>query len=434
MDGKRISGAQGRAAAGRGRKKRPPGIRVVERDGYWHIHGTLRAAGRSALYRKGTGLAATAENRDAAEAERLRVERQFRDEKIQGVRPSVALGFAADQFLVKRPSLKEFERRVIREITAEFGLRRLDQIGDDEWDKFVTRRHLGNKPASRERWLNALFAFLNWCQRKPRRWLPEVPTIERNTDAARPKHRRARRVAELTQALVLFLADHAAPHLKGPIAAMWSTGARVSSLLYGCRLCDYIAAPGREQITYHRTKSGEPVVAAMHGPAAALMRDYLAWRGDLADREAPLFVTPKRGRDGRWLPYAEKDGEGGQLKRAWKGMLRRAAGAVVNDAARAAWAMRRRDSAKAREIIAIARDRIGLIRQITPHWFRHALATSMLSKGGDLRAVMDQAGWRDARSPMGYIHDVPERRRAVVNMLVGDAPATTPSTRKTGDA
>src|SRR5690348_5332778 len=418
MDGKRIPGASGRAAPGRGRKKRPPGLAVVERDGYWHIHGTLRAAGRSAPYRRSTGLAATADNRDAAEAERVRLEREFRDATIQGIRPSVPLGTAAREFLAKRPGLKPFERRVVKEIAAEFGLRRLDQIGDDEWDKFVTKRHLGNKPASRERWLNALFAFLNWCRQKPRRWLADLPTIERDTVAARPKHRRARRVAELTPALVLFLARHAAAHLKGPLAAMWSTGARVSSLLYGCRLCDYIAAPGREQITYHRTKSGEPVVAAMHAPAAALMRDYLAWRGDLADREAPLFVTPKRGRGGKWLPYAEKIGEGGQLKRAWQGMLRRACATVAHDAAAEALRLRRRDPEPARELIAIARDRIGLIRQITPHWFRHALATSMLSRGGDLRAVMDQAGWQDARSPMGYIHDVPERRRAVVNLLV----------------
>lgn len=420
MDGKRISGATGRGTPSRSRKKRSPGLAVVERDGYWHIHGTLRAAGRSALYRKSLGLAATAENRDAAEAEKLRIEREFRDATIHGVRPSVPLGVAADQFLAKHPGLKPFERRVIKEITAEFGLRRIDQIGDDEWDNLVTKRHLGNKPSSRERWLNALYAFLNWCRQKPRHWLAELPALERDTAAARPKHRRARRVAELTPALILFLAQHASPHLKGPLAIMWCGGARVASLLYECRLCDYIAAPGREQLTLHRTKSGEPVVVAVHAPAAALMREYLAWRGELADREAPLFVTPKRGRDGKWLPYALKVGEGGQLKRTWEGMLRRAAATVARDAAVAAMRLRRRDTKAAREVIAIARDRIGLIRQITPHWFRHALATAMLSKGGDIRAVMDQAGWVDSRSPMGYIHDVPERRRAVVNMLVDE--------------
>lgn len=45
---------------------------------------------------------------------------------------------------------------------------------------------------------------------------------------------------------------------------MWSTGARVSSLLYGCRLCDYLAAEGREQITFHDTKNGDRVTATVH--------------------------------------------------------------------------------------------------------------------------------------------------------------------------
>jgi hypothetical protein len=48
-----------------------------------------------------------------------------------------------------------------------------------------------------------------------------------------------------------------------------------------------------------------------------------------------------------------------------------------------------------------------------PHWFRHLLATTMVGLG-DLHAAMDQGGWLDVRSVMGYSHDVPDRRRAVV--------------------
>jgi integrase len=59
---------------------------------------------------------------------------------------------------------------------------------------------------------------------------------------------------------------------------------------------------------------------------------------------------------------------------------------------------------------------IALLNQLTPHWFRHLLATTMLASG-DLESTMNQGGWRDARSVMGYSHDVPERRRAVVAAL-----------------
>jgi hypothetical protein len=36
---------------------------------------------------------------------------------------------------------------------------------------------------------------------------------------------------------------------------------------------------------------------------------------------------------------------------------------------------------------------------------------------GDLRSTMEQGGWLDPRSVLGYSHDVPQRRRAVVAAL-----------------
>lgn len=51
------------------------------------------------------------------------------------------------------------------------------------------------------------------------------------------------------------------------------------------------------------------------------------------------------------------------------------------------------------------------MRKVTQHWFRHLLATRMR---GDIRAGMEQAGWKDMRSMLGYTHDVPAERRAIV--------------------
>jgi site-specific recombinase XerD len=53
-----------------------------------------------------------------------------------------------------------------------------------------------------------------------------------------------------------------------------------------------------------------------------------------------------------------------------------------------------------------------LVRKVTQHWFRHLLATKLLRR--DPRAAMEQGGWLDIRSVMGYSHDVPEYRRKLV--------------------
>jgi len=68
----------------------------------------------------------------------------------------------------------------------------------------------------------------------------------------------------------------------------------VSSVLYGVRLCDLILAKGREQIIFRATKNGEDVCAALDASTVVVLKEYLKWRGRLHDREAPLFLTPRR--------------------------------------------------------------------------------------------------------------------------------------------
>ena len=204
--------------------------------------------------------------------------------------------------------------------------------------------------------------------------------------------------------LIDFMLGHAAPHLAAQLWTEWSTGARVSSILHGCRLCDVILAEGREQITFHDTKNGETVTAVLHPRAAQAIRDYLKVRGRLHDREGPLFLTH------RGKPYSE-DTEGTQNKTAFNAMKRRARKALRRATLREGSPACRPWRPRRAELVANTRAAHRLIGRVTQHWFRHMLATRFR---GDIKGAMEQGGWVDERSVMGYTLDAPELRRQVV--------------------
>lgn len=413
MDRGGVSGAA--SGPGRGGKKKArgaAGLKVKARDGTWHVTGTVRAARKSRRVRKGTGLPARAEFREAAEAIRRDIETEIVDELAHGIKPSVPAGVAVDQF--RKKGLSSREHSIGQDIVKKFGTRKLSTISVEEWRRFVDQRNAGLALTSRERYIAGLNPFLKWCHGEG--WLTAMPEFEHDRDAVKQKHRRALRVAELTPELIRFMIDHAAPHFAAQVAIEWSTGARVSSVLYGARLCDVILAPGRSRITFHDTKNGEPVVAALSSWAAEKITEYLKWRGELQDREAPLFVTHRRDRKTKKRqPYADTRGLwGGQNKTAWRGMRARTVKALLELA----------DKADGDEAD-LLRAQADLVGTVTQHWFRHLLATTLLSQSGDLRLVMEQGGWLDTRSVMGYAHDVPERRHKQIERMfegVGDAP------------
>jgi integrase len=284
---------------GHGRKgggKRPRGPQVKARDGVWHVVGTIRVGRRSIRLRRSTGLPAVGERRDDAEALRDRWCEEIRNQVIHGVKPTKALGVAARDYL-KRPRsrpLNGFDVKVVQALVKRFGPDPLDAIPDDDWNALVNQRHAGNKPQTRERWLNVVFGFLKWCMKPTRGYLGRLPAIERMTPAelaANSTAHQRRRVVELRPDLVMLLIDNTAWHVRPQLAVEWSTGARVSSVVNGCRLCDVILAVGREQISFQATKNGKTTTASLHPWAAEQIRLYLARRGRLHDREGPLFLT-----------------------------------------------------------------------------------------------------------------------------------------------
>jgi hypothetical protein len=123
----------------------------------------------------------------------------------------------------------------VQAVVRDFGLRRLGDIRDGEWAAWVEQRTRVVKSATRERMVNTLMAFLNWCAKKPRQW-GSPPMLDRDKEARNPRRRARRSVQDLSLPLIEHRIAHASPHLAAQLWIEWSTGARVSSSLHGCRL------------------------------------------------------------------------------------------------------------------------------------------------------------------------------------------------------
>ena len=396
----------------------PAGLHLIDRNGYWHLHGTLRLTGRSYRVRRSLGLPARPDTREDAEALRARCEQELRAEVIHGKRPSHPLSLAARDWLSRRRTrpVGWREAKVVKDAVARFGTRILSEIGPAEWVRLVEDANAGNTAETRERYLNALVAFLNWCRQEPRRWIEELPPFTRSREARNPRTRARRPVQDVDPELLTVFIEKACPlWLGAQLAVEWSTGARVSSVLHGCHLSDLILAEGREQITFHRTKAGNTVTASLHPWTVDILKRYVKWRGKLHERDKPLFLTRLR------KPYKE-NGHSGQNRSAFNLAKRRMLDALeppanLSDLRRrrleplmqavADWSEERRQMAA------------GLVKRFTQHWFRHLLATHLLMQG-DLDAAMRQGGWLDPRSVLGYKLDVEAHRRALVaNLPIG---------------
>ena len=291
------------------RKTRAPkGLQIIERDGYYHIHGSILVGKRTVRIRKSTGLLATVENWEAADSIRDWVKANARTEIIHGKKKEKLLTEAANLYL-KQSSLKRQDRGTILEIVMglcvdwtgiedlkgqlidkqkpirerlpifiegarenDLEFRNLREIGEEEWQEFIDDRHKHNTPQTRQRYLNVVMPFIRWCFKM--KWMDELPEIKRSSKGINKAIITRRRVSEITPELIQMMIDHSTWHLKPHLAVEWSTGARVSSVLCQVRRCDVMLDKGQEQITFGETKNGDPVVCALHPWAAEVIRQY----------------------------------------------------------------------------------------------------------------------------------------------------------------
>jgi hypothetical protein len=421
MDAAGVRAAQGGNRKGKRRGRRPRGVDLKERDGYWHAHGTLRVNGRSIRVRKSLGLAVAAVTEDQARTELESYVDDLKAIATGKVRRGDPVGIAAAAYLSLprgRP-LRPSSISIVKEVVARFGMRRFNEVAGREWNVWIDGEHteVGFKPgrmtgrsaSTRERFLNSVLAFLAFAKRH--HGLAALPAFERDKKARNPNRRVRRRVEDLRPDLVQLLFDSAHISIRAQLAVERATGARVSSVLFGVRLCDLVLGKKRAQITFRGTKNGEDVTAVLDGSTASVLRDYLKWRGMLHDREAPLFLT--------WLrkPYIDNGRvAGGQNKTGFRAAKRRACKLILDRATATAAQLRARGKAgPAKSLLDQAGADAALLRRVTQHWFRHRLATLWLRK--DPRAAMEQGGWLDIRSVIGYSHDAPEYRRQIATEM-----------------
>jgi hypothetical protein len=323
MDAQRPAPAQRRHRTGKRAGRRPRGVQVVERDGYWHAHGSLRIDGRGVRVRRSLDLAVAAASLEQAETARDELVDEIKARVTGKVGRGDPVAVAAAAYLRRKRErpLRPSSIRIVKEIVARFGQRRLNDIAAAEWRAWIDGdqgpgRMTGRSAATRERHLNGILAFLAYARRN--HGLGELPT---SSATGRPATRTAASAAawrELRPELIQLLFDCAHITIRAQLAVERCTGARVSSVLFAARVCDLILAQGREQITFPRTKNGEDVTAVLDATAVAVLNDYLKWRGKLHEREAPLFLTWRR------KPYVDNGrASGGPNKTGFNAAKRR---------------------------------------------------------------------------------------------------------------
>ncbi len=341
------------------RARAPKGLHIIERDGHWHISGTVTLHdGRAIRVRRSTGLCTATASKAEAEHIKSRIEAEARESVITGKSTSVVFARAALEWL-KSKAPKPTDIQNAKKLGTYFGSLRVDQITSADILGYINKDHSNNKPSTIKRYLNTLKAILNYSERIG--WIEKgkVPHIEM------PRVEPSETNKWLNPSEIKLLYDCAAKHIQPLIAVYATTGCRVSEIIH-LEIKDFILAPGRERVMLGVTKNGEQYTKALHPWAGQVLRDYLNKRS-----KGAAFLT------NRGVPYENHGGRyGGHIKKGFATAKKKAAQEL-------------RDNNQ--------NDRAEVMEKVTPHWFRHSFASFMLKSGADVKTAMEAGGWKSVQ-------------------------------------
>lgn len=326
-------------------------LKLVKRHGspYWYIRGSLR--GVRVDESTGVGEKAAAQEILITRSAAILTQSIHGDPAVRTFAEAVTSYVAAGG-----------DNRHLEPILKHFGPKTLlAKIGQHEIEEAARKLCPRLSAATQNRTIyTPISAVLHHAARKG--WCSK-PVI------ARPKGHDKERVRWITPEEAERLIAAAAPHIRPLIVFLLSTGARLSEALY-LEWSDVDLS--RAHVVFRPTeargiKTDEARGVPMPARAVAELAN-VPW-----DREGMVFRRPagKIRTTGRvWLPYESREGEGGgQIKTAWKGMLKRAG-----------------------------------IADFSPHDCRHTWATWHYRQNRDISALMALGGWKTPAMVFRYTH------------------------------
>ena len=308
-------------------------LKLDKRDGspYWYIRGTVR--GKSV--RESTGTA----DREAAEAVRIQREAQLLERSVYGARAVATFAEVMTDYLNHGG-----EARYLVRLLDHFGTTPIAKIDQSAIDLAARKLYPGRAPATLNRQVyTPMSAVLTHAAK---RGLADPPRLDR---PRQPKGR----VRWLTTEEAERLIDAAAPHLRPLLIFLIGTGARLSEALY----LDWRNVNlERAHVMFLDTKNGEDRGVPLNSRVVETL-------AALPHRDGAVFRTQKG------LPYAIREGGGGQIKNAFRGACRRAG-----------------------------------IENFSPHDCRHTWATWHYTTHRDLKALKELGGWKSLAMVDRYTH------------------------------
>lgn len=316
----------------------------------WIMRGTVR--GQSIEESTGTS--------DKSLAEEIRAKREVElfKEAVYGKQSVVTFAEAVADYLENGAGAKRF----LKPLLDHFGVTLLRHIDQDAIDKAAKKLLPKSAPATRNRQVyTPASAVLRHASRKG--WCA-VPIL------ARPKQPKGV-VRWIKPDEADRLIDGCAPHLRPLVIFLFYTGARAGEALW----LDWAHVDlDKPQVTFTKTKNGEPRSVPLHGRVVAELSKSNR-------REGEVFLTPAGEPYARPRDVADTSA-GTRFGSAFQGACRRAG-----------------------------------IMNFRVHDCRHTWATWHYQKNRDLGKLMELGGWKSIAMVMRYAHVNVEHHADSINAL-----------------